>query len=80
MIGVPAPDGSGSEVPRAYIVADMTQISEDKVKEFVKSSLAHYKQLRGGVVYLPAIPKSASGKILRRELRELAKKEQRSKL
>ncbi|KAL4814560.1 hypothetical protein BDW67DRAFT_165604 [Aspergillus spinulosporus] len=75
VIGVPAPDGSGNEVPRAYIVADKTKISEDQVKDFVKSHLAHYKQLRGGVVYLPAIPKSPSGKILRRELRELVKKE-----
>ncbi|KAL4994422.1 hypothetical protein BDV10DRAFT_151439 [Aspergillus recurvatus] len=75
VIGVPAPDGSGNEVPRAYIVADKTKISEDQVKDFAKSHLAHYKQLRGGVVYLPAIPKSPSGKILRRELRELAKKE-----
>ncbi|CBF82589.1 hypothetical protein AN9081.2 [Aspergillus nidulans FGSC A4] len=75
VIGVPAPDGSGNEVPRAYIVADKAKISEDQVKDFVKSHLAHYKQLRGGVVYLPAIPKSPSGKILRRELRELVKKE-----
>lgn len=37
--------------------------------------MASYKQLRGGVVFLQAIPKSASGKILRRELRDMAKKE-----
>ncbi|KAL2798528.1 hypothetical protein BJX66DRAFT_322641 [Aspergillus keveii] len=75
VIGVPAPDGSGNEVPRAYIVADKTKISESQVKDFVKEHLAHYKQLRGGVVYLQAIPKSPSGKILRRELRDLVKKE-----
>ncbi|KAL5360469.1 hypothetical protein BJX96DRAFT_184557 [Aspergillus floccosus] len=75
VIGVAAPDGSGNEVPRAYIVADQKKITEDEVKEFVKANLAHYKQLRGGVIFLPAIPKSLSGKILRRELREQAKKE-----
>ncbi|KAL4895007.1 hypothetical protein BDV59DRAFT_191999 [Aspergillus ambiguus] len=75
VIGVAAPDGSGNEVPRAYIVADQKKITEDGVKEFVKNNLAHYKQLRGGVVFLPAIPKSPSGKILRRELRDQAKKE-----
>ncbi|KAF9891871.1 hypothetical protein FE257_003356 [Aspergillus nanangensis] len=75
VIGVLATDGSGNEVPRAYIVADSKKVSEDEVKEFVKSHLAHYKQLRGGVIYLPAIPKSPSGKILRRELRDQAKKE-----
>ncbi|KAL4945965.1 hypothetical protein BDV06DRAFT_209114 [Aspergillus oleicola] len=75
VIGVQEPDGSGNEVPRAYIVADKTKISEDQVKGFVKNNLAHYKQLRGGVVYIEAIPKSPSGKILRRELRDLVKKE-----
>ncbi|PLB33317.1 acetyl-CoA synthetase-like protein [Aspergillus candidus] len=77
VIGVPTPDGSGNEVPRAYVVADPAQANEATIKEFVKSHLAHYKQLRGGVVYVPAIPKSPSGKILRRELRDQAKKEAR---
>ena len=36
------------------------------VKEFVKSKLADYKRLRGGVQFMDVIPKSASGKILRR--------------
>jgi 4-coumarate--CoA ligase len=37
--------------------------------------VARHKYLRGGVVVVDAIPKSASGKILRKELRERAKKE-----
>ena len=75
VIGTPDPDGSGNELPRAYVVADRSKISEQEIKDFVKKNLAQHKQLRGGVVWLDAIPKSPSGKILRRELRELAKKE-----
>lgn len=75
VIGVPAADGSGNEVPRAYVVADKSTISEEEIKQYVKSNLASHKQLRGGVVYISAIPKSPSGKILRRELRELVKKD-----
>jgi len=41
----------------------------------VKSQVADYKQLRGGVVFLDVVPKSPSGKILRKELRALAKEE-----
>lgn len=42
---------------------------------FVASKVGPHKKLRGGVEFLDKIPKSASGKILRRELRqkELAK-------
>ena len=56
-------------------MADQSKINEEEIKKFVKDNLASHKQLRGGVVYLEAIPKSPSGKILRRELRDLVKKE-----
>ena len=45
-----------------------------EIIDFVKSELAPYKQLRGGVEFVDEIPKSASGKILRKELRDRAKK------
>lgn len=73
VIGLPI-DG-GSEVPRAYVVADPSKISEDEIKAFVKSRLADYKQLRGGVVFVDDLPKNPVGKLLRRELRDRAKKE-----
>jgi 4-coumarate--CoA ligase len=75
VIGVPDPDGSGNELPRAYIVADRTKIDEAAVKDHVRENAAHYKQLRGGVVWLDAIPKTTSGKILRKDLREMARRE-----
>jgi acyl-CoA synthetase (AMP-forming)/AMP-acid ligase II len=61
-----------TEVPRAYIVRK-GQIGASEIIEFVKNELAPYKQLRGGVEFLEEIPKSASGKILRKELRDKAK-------
>ncbi|GAP91929.2 putative AMP-binding enzyme [Rosellinia necatrix] len=73
VIGVP---GEGTEVPRAYVVADEKEISGKEIVEwFGKQGLSRYKQLRGGVVFLDAIPKSPAGKILRKNLRELAKRE-----
>ncbi|KAG7113948.1 putative acyl-coenzyme A synthetase like protein [Verticillium longisporum] len=71
VIGVAVPTEERNEVPRAYIVADANKISEGEVKAFFKRDLASYKQLRGGVSYVKAILKSPTGKILRRELREL---------
>jgi 4-coumarate--CoA ligase len=55
-------------------VADKSKITEGEIKAFVKKNLAPHKQLRGGVFFLDAIPKSTSGKILRKNLRELANK------
>jgi acyl-CoA synthetase (AMP-forming)/AMP-acid ligase II len=79
VIGVDA-DGGTNEVPRAYVVADKNKISGKEIQEWVKKNVASHKQLRGGVVFLDAIPKSPSGKILRKDLRVLAKREQGAKL
>lgn len=76
VIGVEIP---GTEAPRAYVVTG-GDISEQEIKDFVKKHASSHKQLRGGVVFMDAIPKSPSGKILRKDLRELAKKEPRAKL
>ncbi len=46
----------------------------------VKSKLADYKRLRGGVEFMDKIPKSASGKILRRVLRDAEAKKRGYKL
>jgi 4-coumarate--CoA ligase len=79
VIGVETEDGY-DEVPRAYVVADQKKISGQQIAEFVKGNVASHKQLRGGVVFLDAIPKSPSGKILRKDLRVLAKREKGAKL
>jgi acyl-coenzyme A synthetase/AMP-(fatty) acid ligase len=42
---------------------------EEELCAFVASRLAHYKQPRE-VRFIAAVPKTASGKILRRELRK----------
>ncbi len=61
------PDEECGEVPKAVVVA-REPMTGDEVKAFVESQVAHYKRLRH-VVFADAIPKSPSGKILRRLLR-----------
>ncbi|KAK1836867.1 hypothetical protein QBC39DRAFT_337517 [Podospora conica] len=77
VIGV---SGDDTEVPRAYVVPSTKDITPQEVVEWVNGQVSNPKKLRGGVVFLPEIPKSPSGKILRRDLRERAKKEGGSKL
>jgi 4-coumarate--CoA ligase len=70
VIGVPHP--KAGEVPRAYIVKKKgVEVNENDIKEFIKSKVAKYKRLEGGVEFIQAIPKNATGKILRRELKVL---------
>lgn len=79
VIGVPG--GESGELPRAFVVRRKgMELREENVKAWVKERLAGYKQLEGGVVFVEEIPKNASGKILKRILRESVKKESAAKL
>ena len=67
---IPVADDEAGEVPKAFVVLKPgVEASGDELKEFVAGHVAHYKQIRI-VEFVDAIPKSASGKILRRLLRE----------
>lgn len=67
VIGIP--DGSG-ELPRAYVVKNNPELTEKEVKDFVAKKVAKYKWLEGGVEFIEVIPKNATGKILRRDLKK----------
>ncbi|KAL2159678.1 hypothetical protein VTH06DRAFT_2247 [Thermothelomyces fergusii] len=67
---------SGEEVPRAYVVRRPgSAATEQDVARWMEGKVVRYKQLKGGVVFVNAIPKNPSGKILRKHLRERAQKE-----
>ena len=58
------------EAPRAYIVKKPdSNLTEQDVVTFVAQNTASYKHLVGGVEFISAVPKSNSGKILRKELK-----------
>lgn len=63
---------NGSEAPRALVVRKDDTLSEEMVKEYIARLLVGYKHLDGGVVFVESIPKSPSGKILRKLLAEAA--------
>ena len=68
-----------TELPRAYVVLQYSvpnnKATISAIAKFVESHVVSHKQLRGGIRIVDTIPKSASGKILRRQVREWIKKE-----
>jgi acyl-CoA synthetase (AMP-forming)/AMP-acid ligase II len=76
---IPKPHLEGGEIPKAFIVLrEGFQASPEELMAFVAERVAPYKKIRE-VEYLTEIPKTASGKILRRDLiereRERARKD-----
>lgn len=70
VVGVP--DARKGEQPMAFVSAnDGATIDEKELLQFVRSKLADYKVPRR-VVFLPALPRNATGKILKTALREMA--------
>jgi acyl-CoA synthetase (AMP-forming)/AMP-acid ligase II len=65
---IPVPDAEAGEVPKAFVVA-RTPIDADAVMAWVAERVSPYKKVRQ-VEFVDAIPKSPSGKILRRVLVE----------
>ena len=67
---IPKADAVGGEIPKAFVVlADGANASAEDLMAFVAERVAPYKKVRQ-VEFVESIPKSLSGKILRRELIE----------
>ncbi|RFU25502.1 hypothetical protein B7463_g10832, partial [Scytalidium lignicola] len=67
---------NGEEYPRAYIVQKQGETADAKeIANWLAKRVSRYKRLVGGVVFIDAIPKNPSGKILRGAIREKAKQD-----
>ncbi|OSD00520.1 phenylacetyl-CoA ligase [Trametes coccinea BRFM310] len=83
VIGIP--DDFAGEAPLAYVVlkpavaaeaaksAKRAEEVKARLQKHVSDTKSKYKWLTGGVIFIEAIPKSPSGKILRRVLRDQSK-------
>ncbi|XP_064088788.1 uncharacterized protein LOC135203096 isoform X2 [Macrobrachium nipponense] len=59
------------EAPKAYVIAE-EGVSGDDIHRFLEERLAPHKRLTGGVTFVNSLPKSASGKLLRKDLKKMA--------
>lgn len=72
------PDEAAGEVPKAIVVKSASAGNDDdaitkSIKKHVEDHKARHKWLKGGVRFIDVVPKSPSGKILRRLLRDQEK-------
>lgn len=80
------PDEKAGEVPKAFIVKSQAVGLEEPdrvvaraIQKHVEEHKARYKWITGGIEFIDVIPKSPSGKILRRLLRDKEKEARRTK-
>lgn len=82
-------DEQATELPIAYVSLklDLANLPESEkqsilseIQTWADSQVAGYKKLRGGVFHLQQLPKTPSGKILRRELPAKSKQNRTSKI
>ncbi|XP_065302624.1 uncharacterized protein [Dermacentor albipictus] len=66
VVGIDHPDMG--EAPTAFVVAE-GRVEEEELKQLVAEQAARHKHLHGGVVFVDHLPKTDTGKIMRRQLR-----------
>lgn len=77
------PNEKTGEVPKAFVVKAASVNSKDdstlarEIQKHVEDHKARYKWISGGIEFIDVIPKSPSGKILRRMLRDKEKEKRR---
>ncbi|XP_052820330.1 uncharacterized protein LOC128246181 [Mya arenaria] len=68
VIGIPDPDAG--ELPRAYVVRQPgSQTTTKDIIQYVHDHVAPHMRLRGGVEFIEEVPRTPSGKIMRRLLK-----------
>lgn len=65
------------EFPRGYVVLQQERkgkVTAEEIQDWVKPRVAKHKHFVGGIAFVDEVPKLASGKIIRKLMREWAKK------
>ncbi|XP_068218337.1 probable 4-coumarate--CoA ligase 1 isoform X2 [Palaemon carinicauda] len=57
------------EVPKAFVVASNEELSSQDIHSFLSTRVAPYKHLVGGVSFVKELPRTPTGKLLRRKLK-----------
>ncbi|KAM3761232.1 hypothetical protein ACB098_01G252500 [Castanea mollissima] len=77
---IPYPDEEAGQVPMAFVVRQpRSSLGEAEIIDFVAKRVAPYKKIRR-VTFVNSLPKSATGKLLRKDLRKIVSVNSSSRL
>ncbi|XP_075669222.1 4-coumarate--CoA ligase-like 9 [Castanea sativa] len=77
---IPYPDEEAGQVPIAFVVRQpQSSIGEAEIIDFVAKQVSPYKKIRR-VTFVNSLPKSATGKLLRKDLRKIVSVNSSSRL
>ncbi|KAK2191331.1 hypothetical protein NP493_54g04044 [Ridgeia piscesae] len=66
------PDPQAGELPTALVVrAPGATTTEKDIQDYVKDKVASFKRLRGGVFFVASVPRTLTGKVIRRAMRSM---------
>ncbi|KAI9022692.1 hypothetical protein DFJ74DRAFT_101562 [Hyaloraphidium curvatum] len=72
VVGIPSPEHG--EVPRAFVVlrpsVPRTDAKAEELRAYLDAKVSPTKKLRGGLEFVDEVPRGATGKILRRQVRD----------
>lgn len=75
VVGVPHPSFEDFHLPAAVVIRqEGSSVTEKDIKEVIEKNLADSKRLRGGVYFVDSLPVTASGKIKKIDVRQMATK------
>lgn len=57
------------EVPKAFVVRKNNKLTDTEIQQYIANRCIKFKWLIGGVEFIDKLPKSPTGKILRKDLR-----------
>ncbi|CAD6194431.1 unnamed protein product [Caenorhabditis auriculariae] len=73
VMGAPISEGK-EQAPFAFIVRKVETLTEADVHDFLKCRLADHKHLSGGIEFVDKIPRTSTGKIIKKQLIEMFEK------
>jgi 4-coumarate--CoA ligase len=66
------PDLITTDLPAALVVRKSEELTAEFIYDYVAQNVSNHKLLRGGVYFVNQLPLTHSGKVMRREAKEIA--------